>query len=169
MAARCDTLSGQTKKKDALTPFTPQEVVRFICTVQTQAASWKETIDSKDPSALGMDGQRSAVIKEQKSDLLIQLTDIGKLRPDSKEKNTTLLLLVEFWLFNDLCETKDGVSQLSNTLADHPNGQVYAARLLEIYKEVQTAKGTLFREIVKRITTSYLSNAGRSNQKPPKN
>jgi hypothetical protein len=171
--------AAQSKKQNAMPQFTHAEVVQFIRTVQTQAMSWKETITSIEPSTLHLDDRTSKLVNDQKSQLFFYLGVIEKLRPDNGGKqqfrglhqetiaasDSLITLAVEFWLFNDICEFKDGVSGLSNTLADDPNGQVDAARLLEIYKEAQTAKDTLFTEIMNRITTAGLHTVERSGQK----
>jgi hypothetical protein len=158
--------AAQTDKQNATAPFTPTEVVQFFHTVQTQARSWKDTISSIEPSALHLKNQEKELIEQQKSSLLYELNEIGKLRPGGEEKNNAIDLGVEFWLFNDLCEVKDGVNQLSGTLADDPNGQIVAARLVEIYKEAQSAKDSLFREVMNRITALAVSVENKDGRAP---
>jgi len=170
----------QTKKQDAMAPFTRAEVVQFFHTVQTQAMSWKDTISSIEPHAPGNIGQAKSAIEEKNGILFFYLDDIGKLRPggDGKYKRVDLetaaavesltLLSVEFQLFNDLCEFKEQVNQLGHTLADDPNALVDEGRLVEIYKEASTAKNTLWTEIMNRVVGAALQTLDRTAQKPRK-
>jgi hypothetical protein len=172
--------AAHTKKQDAMAPFTRAEVIQFFHTVQAQAMSWKDTVSSIEPSALRIDDQTSGVIKDEKSQLLYYLGDIEKLRPDSDGKykgldlettataNSLIRLGGEFWLFNDICEFKEGVLHLSDTLMSHPDGEADAAELLQIYKEAETAKVTLWTEIMNRVVGAGLQTVGRSAQKPCK-
>ena len=116
--------TAQTKKNDALAPFTDAEALQFFHTVQTQAVGWKEAVTSIENSS----------IKQEKSTLVYYLDDIAGLHPSTNKKfkgldletsavaSSLTMLGAEFWLFNDICEFKDGVGRLSSTLRNDLSG-----------------------------------------------
>jgi hypothetical protein len=143
--------TAQTRKNDASAPFSDAEALQFFHTVQTQAVGWKEAVTSIENSS----------ITQEKSALVSYLDDIAGLHPTVDKKlsaaaNSLTVLSTEFWLFNDICEFKDGVGHLSSALRYDPNGPdlFNAAVLIQIYTEAQTAKNTLFGEIMHRIVTA---------------
>ncbi len=145
--------AAQSKKPQNEMPlFTHAEMVQFVHTLQTQAAGWKDTINSIEPSALHINDEEAAVIEGYKSFLVVRLNEIGKLRPSSLEKNKADALFDEFNAFSDLGEAGEILSQLVDTLSSYaPGGQLEAAGLLQIKKEVNAAKLTLYGEILSRI------------------
>ena len=148
----------QSKKQDQTAQFTHAEMVQFLHTVQTQAAGWKDTVSSINPSVLQIYGEAAMNVEGHKSNLLDYLNHIGELWHRSNEINKALDLDVEFQVFSDLCEVGDIISELGDTLSRYaPSGQLQAAELLQIKKEVFAAKLTLFKEILNRILNTAKS------------
>lgn len=143
--------AAQSKKQSGKPVFTHADMVEFIHTVQTEAAGWKNTINSIDPSALHIYGEAAKIIEQQKNLPLDYINDIGELDLPSNEINKAVDLGVEFQAFNDLGEIGDNLSQLADTLVSYGSGQIDAAELLQIKKEINAAKVTLLREILSRI------------------
>ncbi len=143
--------AAQNKKQNAMPQFSHAQVVQFVHTVQTEAAGWKNTTNSIEPSALHIYGKAATIIEEQKSLSLDYLNEIGELDLRSNEINKAVDLGVEFQAFNALCEVGDILSQLGDTLSSYVSGEIDAAELLQIKKEVNAAKATLHREILSRI------------------
>lgn len=143
--------AAQSKKQNEMPLFTHAEMVQFVHTLQTQAAGWKDAINSVQPSALHIYGEAATIIEQQKSLPLDYLNDIGELDLPSNEINKAVDLGVEFQAFNYLGEIGDNLSQLGDTLSSYASGQIDAAELLQIKKEVNAAKVALYGEILSRI------------------
>jgi hypothetical protein len=141
----------QNKNQSEMPLFTHTEVVQFIHTVQAQAAGWKDTVSSIKPPTLHIYGEEAANIEGYKGFLLGYLNEIGKLRPSNVEKSMAEDLFDEFEAFNDLDDVGDSLGQLGDILSSYASGQIDAAELLQIEKEVKTAKLTLYGEILSRI------------------
>jgi hypothetical protein len=144
---------AQSKKQDQRPQFTHEEVVQFVHTVQTEAANWKETINSVDPSALHLDDKTTALIEKEKKASLLALDEIGTLSLPTSEKNTAPDMVPEFVLYTLLDMIMYGAESLSNTLVyNSRGGAAKAGELLQIQREALRADETLFKEIVNRIT-----------------
>ncbi len=143
--------AAQSKQQGAIKPFTHAEMVQFFHTVQTEAARWKATINSVQPSVLHIYGSDARAIEQQKSALLGYLDDIEKLHIRSNEKSSALDLTVEFETYDDLSLFKGEVRVLSFMLGAATNGQYDDDQLAEVYKEAEARRLTLGIEILDGI------------------
>lgn len=145
--------AAQSKKQDQRPQFTHADVVQFVRTVQTEAANWKETINSVDPSARHLDDKTTALIEKEKKASLLALDEIATLSLPTSEKNAAPDMVPEFVLYTLLDMVMYGAESLSNTLAYNSiGGAAKAGELLQIQREALKADETLFKEIVNRIT-----------------
>lgn len=143
--------AAQGKQQVAIKPFTHAEMLQFFHTVQTDAARWKATINSVQPSALHVYGSDARAIEKQKSDLIGYLNDIEKFHLGSNEKNEALNMTVEFEAYDDLSSVVGEVKVLSFMLGAATNGQDDDDQLAEVYKEAKARLLTLGIEILDGI------------------
>jgi len=146
------TAAAQDKKQDQRPQFTHAEVAQFVRTVQTEAANWKDTINSVDPSALHLGHQTVALIEKEKKTSLLALDEIRTLSLPTSEKNAATDLFVEFGVYTFLGDTAHGAESLSETLSyNWMRGGAKAGELLQVSKEAKNAETVLFKEILTRI------------------
>lgn len=143
--------AAQSKEQGAIKPFTHAEMLQFFHTVQTEAARWKATINSVQPSALHIYGSDARAVEQQKSALLGYLDDIEKLHISSSEKSSAEDLTVEFGAYDDLSLFKGEVRVLVFILGAATNGQADDDQLAEVYKEADARRLTLGIEILDGI------------------
>ena len=148
--------AAQSKQQVATKQFTHAEVVQFVHTVQTEAANWKDTFDSVDPSAFHFndkvtnDKVTASIAKEKEVSLLV-LDEIGKLSLPASEKNAATDLGAEFAVYSflgDIGSFAESLSGLSYTSID---SVPKAGELLQVKREATNAQAALFKEILIRI------------------
>jgi hypothetical protein len=143
---------AQSKNQDQRPQFTHAEVVQFIHTVQTEAAGWKDTINSVDPSAFPFDPKIREAVEKEKKAILLSLDLIEELSLPMSEKNTATDLVAEFAVYDLLRD----MGYLAGSLNDELGytsiaGVAKAGELRQLERETQKAHSALLQEIGNRI------------------
>jgi hypothetical protein len=149
--------AAQSKKQDQKPQFTHAEVVQFVHTLQIQAAGWKDTINSVDPSAFHLNEKGTASVEKEKKALLLALDEIGMLSLPTSEKNAATDLVAEFAVYTFLSDIGYGAESLGDLSYNSIDSVAKAGELLQVQREALRANSSLFKEIGNRLVNIALS------------